>query len=383
VVNIGRQVGTRLEDVACFIEKDSTYGALQQYLYGYKSKRLIENLDDKSGSMTMDGIPVKILRSARNPRDIPWGDHGVELVIDATGKFKDPTMPPDASGGSIRGHLEAGARKVIHSAPFKIKDKSLPMPQDAITTVVGINEDDYDPSCHVLISNASCTTTCLAFMVKPLLDAFGPQRILTASMATVHAATSSQQVLDRSPAAGAKDLRKNRSIFNNIILTTTGAAEALRLVIPEMAEIGFIAESVRVPVNTGSLIILVVDLQDQSDGDTITRDRINHIYQEAAAREKRGYLIFTEEQNVSSDIIGYPLAAAIIEGSETHTRTANISFDLAKIQGFPTNILSQMPQTTVHIPVTKVVVYGWYDNEMASYTAMLGEQAVRIADLGL
>ena len=383
VVNIGRQVGTRLEDVACFIEKDSTYGSLQQYLYGYKSKRLIENLDEKSGSLTMDGIPVKILRSARNPRDIPWRDHGVELVIDATGKFKDPTIPPDAPRGSIRGHLEAGARKVIHSAPFKIKDKSLTMPQDAITTLMGINEDDYDPSCHVLISNASCTTTCLAFMIKPLLDAFGSQRILTASMATVHAATSSQQVLDRSPAAGATDLRKNRSILNNIILTTTGAAEALRLVIPEMAGIGFIAESVRVPVNTGSLIILVVDLQDQSDGDTVTHDRINNIYKEAAAREKRGYLMFTEEKNVSSDIIGYPLAAAIIEGSETHTRTANIRFDLAKIQGFPTGILSQLPQTTVNIPVTKVVVYGWYDNEMGSYTTMMGEQSVRIADLGL
>jgi glyceraldehyde 3-phosphate dehydrogenase len=127
----------------------------------------------------------------------------------------------------------------------------------------------------------------------------------------------------------------------------------------------------------------VVDLQDQSNGVTVTHDRINNIYKEAAAREKRGYLIFTEEKNVSSDIIGYPLAGAIIEGSETHTRTANIRFDLAKIQGFPPDILSQMPQTTVNIPVTKVVVYGWYDNEMASYTAMLGEQTVRIADLGL
>lgn len=383
VVNIGRQVGTRLEDVASFVEKDSTYGSLQQYLYGYKSTSLIENVDEKNGSMIINGIPVKILRSARNPREIPWGDNGVELVVDATGKFTDPTIPADAPGGSIRGHLEAGARKVIHSAPFKIKDKSLSMPQDAVTTVMGINEDDYDPSCHVLISNASCTTTCLAFMIKPILDAFGPQRILTASMATVHAATSSQQVLDRSPKAGATDLRKNRSVFNNIILTTTGAAKALRLVIPEMQEIGFIAESVRVPVNTGSLIILVVDLQDKSNGDTITRERINDIYKEAEAREKRGYLKFTEEQNVSSDIIGYPLSAAIIEGSETHTRTANISFDLAKIQGFPKDILARMPQATVNIPVTKVVVYGWYDNEMGSYTAMLGDQIVKVADLGL
>ncbi|MBW2646309.1 MAG: glyceraldehyde-3-phosphate dehydrogenase [Deltaproteobacteria bacterium] len=383
VVNIGRHVGTGLEDVACFIEKDSTYGSLQQYLYGYKSKRLIENLNEENGSMIIDGIPVKILRSARNPREIPWRDNGVELVVDSTGRFTDPTIPADAPGGALRGHLEAGARKVVHSAPFKIQDNSRSMPPDAVTTVMGINEDDYDPSRHVLISNASCSTTCLAFMVKPILDAFGSKRILTASMATVHAATSSQQVLDRSPKAGATDLRKTRSVFNNIILTTTGAARALRLVIPEMEEIGFIAESVRVPVNTGSLIILVVDLQDNPDGNTITRERINEIYKETAAREKRGYLMFTEEQNVSSDIIGYPLAGTIIEGSETHTRTANLSFDLANIQGFPKDVLAQMPNATVNIPVTKVVVYGWYDNEMGSYTRMLGDQLVRVADLGL
>jgi glyceraldehyde 3-phosphate dehydrogenase len=382
VVNIGRQVGTKIEDVACFIEKDSTYGSLQQYLYGYKSKRLIENLDEKSGSMTIDGIPLKILRNVRNPKEIPWRENGVELVIDATGQFADPAVPADAPRGSIRGHLEAGARKVIHSAPFKIKDKSAEMPADTVTTVMGINEDDYDPSRHVLISNASCTTTCLAFMIKPLLDAFGLESMLTASMVTVHAATGSQQVLDRSPKTGATDLRKNRSVFNNIILTTTGAANTLAYVIPEMRQIGFIAESVRVPVSTGSMIMLVVDLHDETQG-RITRNRINRIYKDAAAREKRGYLLFTEEQNVSSDIIGYPLAATIIEGTETHTRTANLSFDLSRIQGLSKAVVSQIAQPIVRIPITKVVVYGWYDNEMGSYTAMLGDQAVRVADFGL
>ena len=128
---------------------------------------------------------------------------------------------------------------------------------------MGINDSDYDPRRHRIVSNASCTTTCLAHMMKPLLNAFGPQRILSASMATVHAATGSQQVLDRLPKAGKTDLRKNRSIMNNIILTTTGAAKALALVIPEMEQIGFIAESVRIPTATGSLIILVVNLQEE------------------------------------------------------------------------------------------------------------------------
>ena len=108
------------------------------------------------------------------------------------------------------------------------------MPDDVVTTVMGINDNVYDPRRHKIISNASCTTTCLAHMIKPLLNAFGSKKILSASMATVHAATGSQQVLDRLPKTGATDLRKNRSIMNNIILTTTGAANALRLVIPEM-----------------------------------------------------------------------------------------------------------------------------------------------------
>jgi len=142
------------------------------------------------------------------------------VVVESTGKFLDPTQPPDAPGGSIRGHLAAGAQKVIASAPFKLKDA--PWPKDAITTVMGINDSEYDPETHNILSNASCTTNCLAYMIKPLLDHFGLERILTASMATIHAITGSQLVLDRAPKAGAADLRRNRSVLNNIILTTTG-----------------------------------------------------------------------------------------------------------------------------------------------------------------
>jgi glyceraldehyde 3-phosphate dehydrogenase len=379
VVNIGRPVGTSLDNVARFIEKDSTYGSLHNYLFGYKAGRLIENLDEKTGSMFIHGIRVTILREERNPKDIPWAAHGVDLVIESTGQFMDPTLPPDAPGGSIRGHLVAGARKVIASAPFKIKDKDAAWPEDCITTVMGINDAEYDPAVHHIISNASCTTNCLAYMVKPLLDYFGLDRILTASMATVHAVTGSQLVLDRAPKKGVTDLRRNRSILNNIILTTTGAAKALSLVIPEMKEIGFVAESVRIPVSTGSLIILAIDIQDDAEKDHTDRDLINQIYKDAAEKNRKGYLVFSEEQNVSSDIIGHPLATSIIEGTETQTRTANISFDLKRLPGYTDEVGACLARSIIDVPITKVVVYGWYDNEMGGYVHMLTERTVSIA----
>ena len=254
------------------------------------------------------------------------------------------------------------------------------MPDDVITTVMGINDNDYDPRRHKMISNASCTTTCLAHMVKPLINAFGPKKILSASMATVHASTGSQQVLDRLPKAGAADLRKNRSIMNNIILTTTGAADALRLVIPEMEEIAFIAESVRIPTSAGSLIILVINLQEQPGGEFVRRELINDIYRQAAADSPEGYLYYTEKQNVSGDIIGMPRVAAIIEGHETHSRTAEATIDLAQIPGVDKKAFSNPHDMVVHIPVTQAVIYGWYDNEMGSYVNMLGDRTVSVAE---
>jgi len=381
VVNAGRQVGTSLEDVARVIEKDSTYGSIHNYLHGYTSGRLIENLDEKSGSMVIDGVPVTILREARNPKEVPWKSYGVDVVVEATGQFTDPTQPEDAPKGSVRGHLAAGARKVIVTAPFKIKDKSAQMPEDAVTTVMGINDNDYDPATHQIISNASCTTNCLAYIIKPLLDYFGLNRILTASMATVHAVTGSQLVLDRAPKAGVSDLRRSRSILNNIILTTTGAAKALALVIPEMKKIGFVAESVRVPLSTGSLIILAIDIQDTPDQEHTNRDLINKIYADAAKRNKKGYLQYSDEQNVSSDMIGHPLAAAIIEGKETDTRTATISFDLKQLKGYSKEIEDRLGRSVIEIPVTKAVIYGWYDNEMGGYVHTLTDRIVSIASM--
>ena len=380
VVNIGREAGTSLEDIAHYVERDSSYGLLNQYLHGHAAGPVISDLDESAGTMTIDGMPITFLRNNRNPADIEWADHDVRLVVDTTGQFLDPTVDGDDPKGSIRGHLDAGAEKVIASAPFKIKDKSKDMPDDAVTTVMGINDTDFDPRRHNVISNASCTTTCLAHMMKPLLNAFGPQRILSASMATVHAATGSQQVLDRLPKTGKVDLRKNRSILNNIILTTTGAARALRLVIPEMETIGFIAESVRIPTATGSLIILVLNIQEELGGRQITRHAVNDIYRQAAADDPNHYLHYTEKQNVSGDIIGTPRAAAIIEGHETHSRTAELTVDLENVPGLNKEAVASLNIPLIRVPMTQAVIYGWYDNEMGSYVNMLGDRTVSIAE---
>ncbi|MBF0341001.1 MAG: glyceraldehyde-3-phosphate dehydrogenase [Magnetococcales bacterium] len=382
VVNLGREVGLSLQDLAQSVEKDSTYGRLTNYLHGVKATRVIENLDEATGTMSIDGVPVRFLRSGRNPRELAWRENDVQLVVDCTGVFIDPTRSFDAPEGALRGHLEAGARKVVLSAPFKIKSQGLGMPDDAVTTVMGINEDAYDPSRHALVSAASCTTTCLAFMMKPILDHFGVDRILSASMVTVHASTSSQTVLDAIPLAGARDLRKSRSIMNNIILTTTGAAKALRLVLPEMGDVGFMAESVRVPTSTGSLTILTLNLQSESRDRPINRNDINGVYREASQGAFRGYLEYSEEQNVSSDMIGFPKAATVIEGQETHTRTAFIRLNLDRVPGLPPEFLDTLATLPKHIleaPVTQVVVYGWYDNELGSYANMLADLTEHVA----
>jgi glyceraldehyde 3-phosphate dehydrogenase len=218
-------------------------------------------------------------------------------------------------------------------------------------------------------------------MIKPLLDYFGPQKILSASMSTVHASTGTQAVLDRLPKAGVSDLRKNRSIMNNIILTTTGAAKTLELVIPDMKKIGFIAESVRIPTSSGSLIILVVTFTEEANKPpVIDRDLVNKIYRDAQEKEKRGYIKYTEEQNVSSDIIGHYGPATIIEGHETHIRTAFATIELSKFSQLPIEVLRKLPPS-IEIPITQAVIYGWYDNELGSYTNMLGDLTAKIASM--
>ncbi len=371
VVNTGREAGRSLQDIVEHILHDSTYGLMSRFLFGL-SRELEVTIDDaEAGLCRIDGMPVKIIRRDRNPRDIKWNEEGVRLVVDTTGAFTDPTEAPDASkSGSLRGHLEAGAQKVVVSAPFKIKDKSSQMPSDSTMSIFGINHTSFEPDRHHIVSAASCTTTGLAHMVKPLLETLETANILTASMSTIHAVTNSQHVLDAMPKAGAGDLRKSRSVFNNIILSTTGAAQALEQVLPAIKKVGFMADSVRIPTSTVSLINLNVTFHSPLNDHgvpNINSKFLNGIYREAATGPQRGLLVFSEKQNVSSDLLGLP-AALVLEGHDTHTRTGFIGLSAAMLKEI--GIDHRQP---VQIPVTHAKLYGWYDNEYGSYVHCLGQ----------
>ena len=381
IVNLGREAGTGLDAIAQAIEKDTTYGLMHRFLYGIKSERLIQIIDDKQGKMMIDGIPVTILREARNPADIPWRQYGADIVLECTGKFKDPTIASNNKSGSIRGHLHGGAKAVINSSPFKIKNNALSVPDDAVTLIYGINHTAFDQKKHQVVSAASCTTTGLAHMIKPLLENEETNNILTASMSTIHAVTNSQSVLDSTPKAGEKDLRKNRSILNNIILTSTNAAKALAEVSPEVQHIGFMADSIRVPTSTMSLIVLNATFQARATKQgavmAINTKMINDIYLKAAENNPERLIKFTMEQNVPTDLIGVD-AAVIIEGQFNHTRTAFINLDLSYIPNFPAEIMKAFPEKLMKVPVVHAKVFGWYDNEYGSYTNRLGDLTVYI-----
>ena len=379
VVNQGRDIGTGMDTIARLIETDATYGLLHRFLYGYKAKPCIQITDEKNGKMIIDGIPVTILREQRNPLNIPWRQYGADIVVDCSGNFKDPTAPVDDKKGSIRGHLNGGAKVVVHSAPFKIKNKATSTPDDTTTLIYGINHTAFNPKKHLLVSAASCTTTGLAHMVKPLLDNEETSKILTASMSTIHAVTNTQSVLDKLPKAGEQDIRKTRSILNNIILTSTGAAKALIEVIPEVKNIGFMGDSIRVPTNTLSLIILNATFQARNNktgaAATIDTRKLNEIYQKTA--QNNPLVRFTMQQNVSTDLIGED-AAVIIEGQFNHTRTAFIPVDLSHIPNLPAGFVESIGERMLQVPVVHAKIFGWYDNEYGSYTNRLGDLTVYI-----
>lgn len=367
VISLGRTVGCEIEDLLDFILTDSTYGALDRFMYGYSGKQLnIQILDREKYEVSIDGIYIKFLTTDRNPKDICWKENNVEIVVDCTGVFVDPKAQSSSARGSVRGHLDAGAKKVIVSAPFKIKGEELKMPHDATMVVYGINHEEYNSDQHNIISAASCTTTALAHMMKPLLDKIDPSRFLTASMSTIHAATNNQNILDALPAQNAKDLRKNRSIFNNIILTSTGAAKALEFILPEIKSIGFMADSVRVPTNTVSLVSLNLTFRSklkESGEPILTSEFINNIYKESVKDSDEQLLHYADKQTVSSDVKGFK-ASAVIEGCETRTKTGFLSL--------PNQFVHEMGVAgNIQLPVTHAKIFGWYDNEFGSYVNSL------------
>ena len=271
--------------------------------------------------IVIDGETIKVL-SDRDPSKLPWGDLGVDIVVESTGFFTD--------AGKAAGHLEGGAKKVIISAPAKGED---------ITVVLGVNEDRYDPERHNILSNASCTTNCIATMVKVLHDNFGVEKGL---MSTIHAYTNDQKILDQVH----EDLRRARAAALNIIPTTTGAARAVGLVLPELnGKIHGMA--FRVPVSTVSVTDFVATI-----GKDASVDEINAAYRQAADNSLKGILEYSTEPLVSSDFKQNP-HSCILDGLSTMSMGGNL-----------------------------VKVVGWYDNEWG-YSCRTADLAAFLVDQGL
>ncbi len=271
--------------------------------------------------LVVDGHHVRVL-AEKDPAKIPWADFGIDIVVESTGFFTDAIK--------AAAHLSGGAKKVIISAPAKGAD---------VTIVLGVNDDTYDPQRHTVISNASCTTNCVAPLVKVLHDHF---KISNALMSTIHAYTNDQRILDQFH----PDLRRARAAAANVIPTTTGAAKAVGLVMPELQ--GKIhGMAFRVPVTTVSLIDLVANVERK-----VTKEEINQVFKEEAQETLKGILEYTEEELVSSDFVGNP-ASSIFDASSTMVIGDNM-----------------------------VKILGWYDNEWG-YSCRVGDLAAYIAKKSL
>jgi len=272
-------------------------------------------------SIIVDGKDIRVL-SERDPGNIPWPNYGVEIVIESTGLFTDATK--------AAAHLKGSVKKVLISAPARNED---------ITIVLGVNEDQYDPRKHKVISNASCTTNCIAPVVKVLHQSFG---VIKGLMNTIHSYTNDQKVLD----IFHKDLRRARAAAMNIIPTTTGAARLVGEIIPELkGKIHGLA--LRVPTPTVSVVDFVADLSQE-----VTAEQVNQAFQTAAEGPLNGILEYCQEPLVSMDFKGNP-ASAIIDADKTMVIAGNM-----------------------------VKVLAWYDNEWG-YSCRLADLASYITDKGL
>ena len=325
---IGRQVVRAAierhpENLEVVAVNDLTDTETNAYLFKYDTNygAYPGNVEATQDGVAIDGRVVKVL-AEREPSNLPWGELGVEIVVESTGHFTD--------AGKAAGHLEGGAKKVIISAPAKGED---------LTLVLGVNEDRYDAQKHNILSNASCTTNCVATMAHVLHDRFGIEQAL---MTTIHSYTNDQKILDQVH----EDLRRSRAAAMNIIPTTTGAARAVGVVLPELR--GKIhGMAFRVPTSTVSVTDLVAVTEK---GASVTE--INAVYKEASHNSLSGIMEYTEEPLVSSDFKRNP-HSSIIDGPSTMSMGGNL-----------------------------VKVVGWYDNEWG-YSCRTADLAVFLADKGL
>jgi len=312
--------GADLEIVAV---NDLTSPEALAHLFKYDSVggRLAESIEVKDGNIVVDGKTVKVL-AERDPAKLPWGELGVDIVIESTGFF---TKAADAQK-----HIDAGAKKVLISAPASDED---------ITIVMGVNDGLYDPAAHNIISNASCTTNCLGPLAKVVNDAFGIERGL---MTTIHAYTADQNLQD----GPHKDLRRARAAAINMVPTSTGAAKAIGLVLPELKG-KLDGYAIRVPVPTGSATDLTVTVSRET-----TVEEVNAALKAASESEElKGLLTYTDEPIVSSDIVGDPASSIFDSG-------------LTKVIG------------------NQVKVVSWYDNEWGYSNRLVDLTELVAAKLG-
>lgn len=275
---IGRLVFRAMEkdpafDIVAINDPGSITAAAHLLKYDSIHGRVYDEVRVDGDSIVVDGRTVKVL-SDRDPANLPWGELGVDLAIESTGFFTD--------ANAAHAHIDAGAKKVLITAPAKNED---------ITIVMGVNDDQYDPAKHHIVSNASCTTNCLAPFAKVLMDSFGIKR---GFMNTIHSYTNDQKVLDQSH----KDLRRARAANLSMIPTTTGAARAVSLVLPELKGKldGF---ATRVPTPDGSMVDLTVELERE-----VTVEEVNEAIKAAAEGPLKGILAYVEDPIVSADIVG-------------------------------------------------------------------------------
>jgi glyceraldehyde 3-phosphate dehydrogenase len=292
VLRAAKQAGrTDLDFVAI---NDLTDNKTLAHLFKYDSvhRAYPGTVEASDSGLIVDGDEMKVF-SERDPSRLPWKELGVDVVVESTGVFRD-------RDGAAK-HIEAGARKVIISAPGKKED---------ITIVLGVNEDRYDPDIHHVISNASCTTNCLAPLVKTLLDSFGIRKGL---MTTIHSYTNGQVMLDMPH----KDLRRGRAGAMSIIPTTTGAARATALVIPEV-EGKIDGMAIRVPTPDVSLVDLTVETEQETSAEAV-----NDAFRQAAAGPMKGILYVSDEPLVSIDYTGHR-ASSIVDAPSTAVMGGNM-----------------------------------------------------------
>ncbi len=278
------------EDLEIVAINDLTDNATLAHLLKYDSVmgRFDAEVEADDEGITVNGRKIKVT-AIKDPKELPWGEDGVDYVLECTGRFRD--------AASAQGHIQAGAQKVIISAPAKDED---------VTIVMGVNEDDYDPASHHIISNASCTTNCLAPVAKVILDNFG---IVSGLVTTVHAYTNDQRLLDFPHG----DLRRARAAAVNMIPTKTGAAAAVSKVIPELKG-KFDGLAVRVPTPDVSIVDLVVQVEK-----SVTVSDVRDALKSAASR----FLGYTDEPLVSSDFLMDP-RSSIVDGSCTKVINDNM-----------------------------------------------------------